>query len=637
MILLAGVIPITTSARQVAAIRYDNASHVSIPDGSSVESLVYVDGVGSPILDVRVSLQVFHTLDADLDVSLIGPDGTTIDLTSDNGGSGGNYGTACTPDGSRTTLDDAAPTAITAGSAPFIGSFRPEQALSAFDGKTGAGAANGIWRLRIADDTAGNTGTLQCWSLFITASVTAPTAVDDAYSTPINTPLVVPAPGVLANDLPNGGGPMTAAAVSQPTHGFLTFNSDGSFTYTPSSNYTGPDTFAYRAFNGVGAVGSNVAFVDLTVTPPPPTAMDDTYATPFQTPLNVPAPGVLGNDINPVPSSSMTAGLIANVAHGTLTFNSNGSFAYTPAAGYFGSDSFTYSAINVGGAGNAATVFLTVGGPTNAQPPTGLYTSSVVGNRVTLRWTPPTAGATPTQYVLEGGLAPGEVLASFPTGSPYPIFTFVAPTGSFHVRMHSLAGTDRSAASNEILLHVNVPVAPSTPADLLSLVDGSTLNLAWRNTFAGGAPSGMVLEVTGAFAGAFALGPGDTFAFAGVPAGTYTLRLSAINAGGVSAPSNPVTVTFPGPCTALARPNTPIGMLAYKIGNTIFVIWDPAASGPAPTAYVLNVTGAFVGSFPTTGRALSSAAAPGSYGVSVVANNACGTSAPTPVQTVTIP
>jgi subtilisin-like proprotein convertase family protein len=635
---LAATLPATTAARQgdsPSLVWYGNTTPVPIADLATTETLFYVDGVGSPILDVRVSLQIFHTLDADLDISLVGPDGTTVDLTSDNGGTGGNFGSACTPESSRTTFDDAAATAITDGSAPFIGTFRPEQPLSAFDGKTGSGSANGIWRLRITDDAAGNTGSLQCWSLFIDAAITAPLALDDAYTTPINTPLVVPAPGVLANDDASGGGAMTAAVVAQPTHGFLTFFSNGGFNYTPSVNYTGTDSFAYRAFNGVGTVGSNVAWVHLTVAPPPPTAVNDAYTTPFETPLTVAAPGVLANDDNPVPLSSMIAGLRTDPSHGSLTFNENGSFLYIPAAGYFGPDSFTYNAINTGGASNEAAVLLTVGPPTTARPPTDLYASSIVGTVVTLRWTPPAAGAAPTQYVLEGGLAPGQVLASFPTGSPYPVFTFVAPTGSFYARVHTLAGANRSAASNEIRLHVNVPVPPSAPADLLSLVNGSTLNLAWRNTFAGGAPNRMALEVTGAFTGSLPLTAGDAFGFAGVPGGTYTLRLYAVNAGGVSPPSNPVTVTFPGPCSG--PPLTPSGFLAYRLGNVVFVTWDPATSGPAPTGDVVHVTGAFNGSFPTSGRALSSPVAPGAYNLSVVATNACGTSAATPVQTVMVP
>ena len=51
--------------------------------------------------------------------------------------------------------------------------------------------------------------------------------------------------------------------------------------------------------------------------------------------------GVLGNDSDP-DNDSLTASLVSNVLHGTLTFNTNGTFTYTPTAGFFGTDTFTY-------------------------------------------------------------------------------------------------------------------------------------------------------------------------------------------------------------------------------------------------------------------------------------------------------
>ena len=139
------------------------------------------------------------------------------------------------------------------------------------------------------------------------------------------------------------------------------------------------------------------------------------------------------------------------------------------------------------------------------------------GNTVTLRWTPPQAGLPPTDYVLEGGVNPGQVLASISVGSANPIYTFVAPTGAFHVRMHTMSGATRSDASNEIRIFVNVPAPPSAPADLLGLVNGLSVALAWRNTFEGGAPGGLILDVTGALTTSIPLGLTDSFRFDGVP------------------------------------------------------------------------------------------------------------------------
>ena len=229
---------------------------------------------------------------------------------------------------------------------------------------------------------------------------------------------------------------------------------------------------------------------------------------------------------------------------------------------------------------------------------------------------------------------PGEVLGTLPLG-PTPTVTFALPSGSFYLRVRAFAGGVLSGVSNEILAHVNVPLPPSPPAGLLGLVVGNTVSLAWKNTLEGGAPAAAALDVTGAATLSVPLGLTDTFSFAGVPPGTYTFAVRAVNGVGSSAPSNGVTLTFPGGCSG--APLTPSNFLAYMVGNTLFVVWDPAASGPAPTVYVLNVSGSFVGALATPLRALSGAVGAGSYSFNVVASNACGSSAPTATQTVTIP
>lgn len=365
-----------------------------------------------------------------------------------------------------------------------------------------------------------------------------------------------------------------------------------------------------------------------------PTALGDTFSTPFQTPLQVFAPGVLSND-NTNDGGTMVASLVSNVTNGFVTLSNDGSFTYTPNPGFSGTETFTYRAMNDAGTGNLASVIVTVTLPTTAQPPIGLVASRVSGNQVTFRWTPSPVGLASTEFEIEVGVNPGEVQGNVRTGSPYPIFTATLPTGALYVRVRSIAGVSRSGPSNEIRVFVNVPVVPSTPENLVGVVNGATLGLAWRNTFAGGEPTGLVLDVTGTLAASIPLGLTDNFSFVGVPAGTYTLSLRATNASGTSGPSTPITLTFPGPCSG--PPLAPANFLAYKIGNTIFVVWDPAATGPAPTSYVLNVTGAFVGSIPTNARALNGTVGAGSYSLSVTAFNACGGSTTTGVQTISIP
>ena len=460
-----------------------------------------------------------------------------------------------------------------------------------------------------------------------------PVAAGDAYSVRAFGTLNVPTPGVLGNDSDPNNEPISAVLQTGPAHGALTLNPDGSFTYTPAPGFAGVDGFSYVASDG--DLSSGAVTVTLTVIPNlPPSGTPDAYGTPFNTVLNVAAPGVLANDGDP-DADPMSAVLVSGSAHGSLTLNPNGSFAFTPATGYAGIDSFVYRVSDGAASSAPVTVTLTINQPTDVQPPTGLYAYSVIGNTVTLRWTAPAVGPAPTNYVLEGGVNPGEVLASIPTNSASPIFTVVAPSGSFYVRIHALTGTQRGAASNEIRIHVNVPVPPSAPAGLVGLANGSTLNLAWRNTFAGGPPSSMLLDVTGAAVATIPLGFSDSFEFAGVPGGTYTLRLRAANGGGTSPPSSPITLTFPAACSG--APEVPENILAYRVGNTAYVLWDPASTGPAPTSFTLTVTGSFTGSFQTRSRALSGAVSSGTYVVNLVASNACGNSVPSGPLSIVVP
>jgi VCBS repeat-containing protein len=91
-----------------------------------------------------------------------------------------------------------------------------------------------------------------------------PVARPDLYTTDEGVVLDVTAPGVLTNDTDSNLDPLTAVKVTDPAHGTLGLNSDGSFTYTPSTGFTGDDTFTYQASDGL--LNSNVANVTITVT-----------------------------------------------------------------------------------------------------------------------------------------------------------------------------------------------------------------------------------------------------------------------------------------------------------------------------------------------------------------------------------
>src|SRR5690606_27985464 len=140
-----------------------------------------------------------------------------------------------------------------------------------------------------------------------------------------------------------------------------TLNSDGSFTYVPNTNFTGEDTFTYRANNSIE--DSNLATVTITVNAnTPPVAVNDAYTTAYNTTLTRAAPGVMTNDSD-VEGDPITAVLVTNVSNGTLTLNANGSFTYIPNAGFGGNDTFTYRVNDTVNNSNVATVTISVNGP----------------------------------------------------------------------------------------------------------------------------------------------------------------------------------------------------------------------------------------------------------------------------------
>jgi hypothetical protein len=207
--------------------------------------------------------------------------------------------------------------------------------------------------------------TAALWALSTPAQSAAnqvPVTQPDFYTLPSTNPaLVVPAPGILANDTDPDGDPITAELFNAPTYGTLDLHADGSFTYVPPAGFSGLVSFDYLARDTPTSVSQCCGHAYIGVTRPP-IANDDAYAALNSTPRIVPAPGVLENDVG-----ADFAALETPPAHGTIDFRASGRFTYTAAAGFVGNDSFTYSARVRGEPKDVATVSLRVKA-SNAQP-----------------------------------------------------------------------------------------------------------------------------------------------------------------------------------------------------------------------------------------------------------------------------
>lgn len=187
-----------------------------------------------------------------------------------------------------------------------------------------------------------------------TSVIVAPTAIDDATTTPINTAVNGATAG---NDTAVTGS--TFSAFSAPANGTVAVNTDGTYTYTPTTGFTGVDSFIYQITTPTGTQA--VATVAITVggssaaPNPAPVAVDDSYTTLFQASVN----GAAGtSDLN---TSGGTFTQTSQPSNGSISsFNADGTYIYTPATGFAGTDSFTYLVTMPDGQTAAAAEYITV-------------------------------------------------------------------------------------------------------------------------------------------------------------------------------------------------------------------------------------------------------------------------------------
>jgi len=131
-------------------------------------------------------------------------------------------------------------------------------------------------------------------------------------------------------------------------------------------------TTAYESGTWTGTqftlIGSQPTVVVSSPPNTPPVALDDSYSTDQDTTLDVAAPGVLVNDADD-DGDPLTAVLVSDPSNGVLTLNDDGSFTYTPDAGYTGEDRFIYTANDGIDDSNVATVSITINEVPIPPPP----------------------------------------------------------------------------------------------------------------------------------------------------------------------------------------------------------------------------------------------------------------------------
>ena len=137
-----------------------NSTAGAIIDNTDLIRTIAISGTNADANElISLELNLTHTFTGDLDITLQAPNGSTIILSDDNGGTGENY---------TNTVFSTSGGSIISGSAPFTGTYTPEQAFSNL-----TGSADGTWTLNIYDDAGGDTGNFANFSITIPATSTS--------------------------------------------------------------------------------------------------------------------------------------------------------------------------------------------------------------------------------------------------------------------------------------------------------------------------------------------------------------------------------------------------------------------------------------------------------------------------------
>ena len=402
------------------------------------------------------------------------------------------------------------------------------------------------------------------------------TSPDTATTTTGTAVTTTAADGVLANDSGTG---VRVVSNTQPAHGTATVQPDGSYTYTPAAGFSGTDSFTYTAKDSSGQTATST----VTVTVKPSAADDTVTARAGRTATADAATGLLAND----GGSGLTVTGHTDPAHGTLVLGKDGSYSYTPAQGFSGTDSFTYTAQDGTGATTKATVTVTV------LPSAGTDTITVTAGG-------PTTGAAPG--LLGNDLGSG--LSVTGTTQPAHGSVSVGEDGSYtYVPADGFSGTDSfdytvtDGNGKTDTVTVTVLVRPAAVDDTITLPAGGTAAATTRADGVLGNDRGTDLTIrsnTQPGHGALTLDPDGTYTY--VPAtgfsGTDTFTYQATDGTGtvVSGTVTVVVVPVAVDDSAKTTANAPVAIDARR-NDTGSDLTPVVATAPAHGTAVGNDDG----------------------------------------------
>jgi filamentous hemagglutinin family protein len=206
-------------------------------------------------------------------------------------------------------------------------------------------------------------GTIATEPILVTITITntLPEVTNDSASIHMNDSVIVD----ISDNVSDADGDPLSIGVGDPANGTLTANPDGTYTYQPDTGYTGGDSFTFTASDGeIGATPAG-GLVTITIGNESPTATNESV----ETNMNEAVSGSLADNVSDPDGDPVTTSLAGGPQNGQVSLNPDGSYTYTPAAGFVGEDSFIFSASDgeLGAPGAYGTVSITVIGEETPQ------------------------------------------------------------------------------------------------------------------------------------------------------------------------------------------------------------------------------------------------------------------------------
>ncbi|TBX69926.1 T9SS type B sorting domain-containing protein [Flavobacterium silvisoli] len=592
----------TNALGAIEPFSFSNNNTYAIPDNSTtgVYSPVAVSGIIPATINntsiASVCLSIAHAWDADVDIFLVCPNGTQIELSTDNGGSGDNYTNTC--------FTPTAVNPITSGVPPFTGTYAPEQAFSLLNGCN----ANGTWQLFVRDDAGAITGNITGWTITFNNNIPpytwSPTTAMTNSTT--LTPMVCPSSTTTYTlTASNGTGCTTTDTVTvtvntpvTPTFTAVspicsgatlaalptTSNNGITGTWSPALNNTATTTYTFTPAVGQCAVlttltivvNPNISSVFSGVTP----ICSGATLTPLPTTSNNGITGswspALNNTTTTTYTFTPTAGQCATITTLTITVNPNVTPAFTAVTPVCSGATITAlpTTSNNGITGTWAPALNNTVTTTYTFTPNSGQCATSTGLTVTVN-----PNITPT-FTVVAPICSGAALAALPTTSNNGISGTWSPTinntATTPYTFTPTIGQCATTATTSITVNSN-PIITGT----LTFCNGSTSQLNGSGTPATVNP--WISSNTGVAT------VSSTGLVSGISNGTSTITYTDSNGCSTTTTVTIATNIIP-TFTAIAPicSGSTLSALPNTSNNSITGTWTPAINNTATTTYTFT-------------------------------------------------